>query len=244
MLNNTNDYMVLIGGESGAGKSASLMNLKDQEGVLYLNCEAGKKLPFRNGFESVVVTDPDNVKEGFLYAESEEGKHIHTIIIDTATFLMDLYESTKVLTAPDTRTAWGGYAQYWKDLMQQYVAKSTKNVIILTHIAEYLDEETNSRVVRAPVKGALSKTGIEAYFSVVVNAKKIPIKVLEDYQNEYLHITEDDRLQGFKHVFQTRITGKTTNERIRGPIGMFDKTEVYIDNDVQLLLEILHKYYE
>jgi len=41
MLDNPNDYMVLIGGESGAGKSASLMNLKDQPGVLYLNCEAG-----------------------------------------------------------------------------------------------------------------------------------------------------------------------------------------------------------
>lgn len=243
MLDNTNDYMVLIGGESGAGKSASLMNLKDQEGVLYLNCEAGKKLPFKHKFEAVTITDTDQVKEAFLYADSDDGKHIHTIVIDTASFLMDMYESTRVLTAPDTRTAWGGYAQYWKELMQQYVAGTNKNVIILTHIAEYLDEDTGTKRIQAPVKGALARTGIEAYFSVVVNAKKIPVAVLEKNPNDYLHITDEDRDQGFKHVFQTKVTAKTTAERIRGPIGMFAKNEVYIDNDVQQLLGILHEYY-
>ena len=40
-LEQINDNLVLIGGWSGAGKSASLMNLQNQEGVLYLNCEAG-----------------------------------------------------------------------------------------------------------------------------------------------------------------------------------------------------------
>jgi RNase adaptor protein for sRNA GlmZ degradation len=36
-----NDHLVLIGGKSAAGKSASLMKLENPEGVLYLNCEAG-----------------------------------------------------------------------------------------------------------------------------------------------------------------------------------------------------------
>ncbi len=40
-----NDNLVLISGESGSGKSMCLRNLKDPEGVMYLNCEAGKKLP-------------------------------------------------------------------------------------------------------------------------------------------------------------------------------------------------------
>lgn len=35
-----NDNLVLIGGESAAGKTASLRNLKDPEGVMYLNCES------------------------------------------------------------------------------------------------------------------------------------------------------------------------------------------------------------
>jgi hypothetical protein len=41
-----NDNLVLIVGKSSHGKSASLMGLKNPEGVMYLNCEAGKKLPF------------------------------------------------------------------------------------------------------------------------------------------------------------------------------------------------------
>ena len=41
-----NDNLVLVVGKSAAGKSASLMGLENPEGVMYLNCEAGKKLPF------------------------------------------------------------------------------------------------------------------------------------------------------------------------------------------------------
>lgn len=36
-----NDNLVLLVGKSAAGKSASLMNLPNPEGVMYLNCEAG-----------------------------------------------------------------------------------------------------------------------------------------------------------------------------------------------------------
>ena len=36
----TNDNLVLIGGESSGGKTASLRNLKNPEGVMYLNCES------------------------------------------------------------------------------------------------------------------------------------------------------------------------------------------------------------
>ena len=36
-----NDHLVLIAGESGTGKSASLVNLKDPQNVMYLNCESG-----------------------------------------------------------------------------------------------------------------------------------------------------------------------------------------------------------
>ncbi len=36
-----NDNLILLGGKSATGKSASLMNLRDPQGVIYLNCEAG-----------------------------------------------------------------------------------------------------------------------------------------------------------------------------------------------------------
>ena len=39
MTNMVNDNLILISGPSATGKSASLRNLRDPEGVLYANCE-------------------------------------------------------------------------------------------------------------------------------------------------------------------------------------------------------------
>lgn len=41
MTTTVNDNLILIGGKSSAGKSASLMGLANPEGVWYLNCESG-----------------------------------------------------------------------------------------------------------------------------------------------------------------------------------------------------------
>lgn len=241
-MQQVNDNLILISGESGTGKSASLRNLRNQEGVLYLNCEAGKKLPFRNSFIKKTITDPLWVTEAFQWAETQP--QVHTIVIDSNSFLMEMYESKYVLPAADSRAEWGNYAQYFKNLMQDLVASSSKNVIIITHTSESLDEVKGIRKVAAVVKGALAKTGIEAYFSLNVAVKKVSISDLEPYANQYLNITEDDLLVGYKHVFQTRVTKSTTGERVRGPMGMFTIAETYIDNDVQILLDIVHEFYK
>ena len=54
----TNDQLALIVGYSATGKSAALRNIRDQAGWLYLNTEAGKRLPFRNNFDSYRIEDP------------------------------------------------------------------------------------------------------------------------------------------------------------------------------------------
>ena len=41
MTTTYNDNLVLLCGKSATGKSTSLMELKNPEGVMYLNCEAG-----------------------------------------------------------------------------------------------------------------------------------------------------------------------------------------------------------
>lgn len=238
----TNDYLVLVGGEPGSGKSASLRNMRDQEGVLYLNTEAGKKLPFKNKFISKVITNPLWVFEAFTWAETQP--QIHTIVIDSASFLMEMYESVFIIGAADTRSQWQAYAQFWKELMQQYVAKSTKNVIITVHIAEDLDESKGIRTESARVKGALKNIGLEAFFSLNVTARSVPLKELEKYPSPLLNITEEDEIQGYKHVFQVRKTKETTGSRIRGPMNMFDKGTVYMDNDMQMLLDRVHAFYK
>ena len=86
-----NNNIVLISGKSATGKSMCLRNLKDPDGVLYLNCENNKGLPFKNDFRQMTVTHPSQVPEAFSKAESTS--KIHTIVIDTLTYLMDMYET-------------------------------------------------------------------------------------------------------------------------------------------------------
>jgi hypothetical protein len=241
-LDKTN--LVMICGEAIAGKTASLRNIKKPEGVMYLNCESGKRPPFKNLFwkGGIIITDPYQIYEGFTAAEKRDD--IHTIIIDSTTFLMDMFYSVHVITSSDTMAAWGEYGEYFRNLMQQYVALSTKTVIFTAHVERMLNEQSMQMEKRIPIKGALAKNGIEAFFSTIVTARTMPMDTLKDYANPLLVITPDDKILGFKHVFQTRLTKETIGERgMRAPINMWSIPETFIDNDCQILIDRLNKFY-
>ena len=241
MSNPYNDHLVLLCGKSAVGKSASLMGLDKPEGVMYLNCESGKRLPFRAKFKQFVITDPLQVNEAFEAAENMPD--VHTIVVDSLTYLLDMYESIYVLPSSNTMKAWGDFSQYFKHLMQQLVAKSTKKVIFTAHTSDTLNESEMLMETKVPVKGALKNNGLESYFSLVIAAKKVNLKVLKDYKSSLLTITPEEEALGFKYVFQTKITKDTVNERLRGPLGMFDTQETFIDNNMQLVLNRLDDYY-
>lgn len=103
MTQTVNDQLVLIAGSSATGKSASLRDIKNPEGVMYLGTEAGKRLPFPAKFKRLTVIDPHQVLQALDQAEQMDD--IHTIIIDSLTFLMDMYETNYVLTSSNTMKA-------------------------------------------------------------------------------------------------------------------------------------------
>lgn len=232
--------LILIGGESASGKSASLQNIPNQDRWGYMNTESGKPLPFKNNFKAANVTDPHDVTATIEHVTGNPD--FDGVIIDSLTFLMDMYESMYVIPAADSRAAWGDFAQYFKVLMQQTVASCDKHVIFLAHTHTTQDAQLVDRV-SVPVKGSLGKNGIEAYFSVVVNAKRQSLESLSGYQSNLLNITPDDELVGYKHVFQTRLTKETVGERIRGPMGLFSQQQTFMDNDCALLLSHLIDFY-
>lgn len=236
-----NNNIVLISGKSTTGKSASLRNIRNPEGVMYLGCENNKALPFANKFKSYNITDPMQVYDGFVAAEANP--EIHTIIVDTVTYLMDMYESVYVLTAANMMKSWGDYAQYFKVLMSQYVANSTKKVVFLAHTLDVLNEAEMISETLVKVKGSLMNQGIESFFTNVVSTKKIPLTKLTEMGSTLLVISEDDEINGFKYVYQTKLTKETVNERIRGPLGMWERKETYIDNDIQAVLDRIEQYY-
>ena len=139
---------------------------------------------------------------------------------------------------------WSSFQQYLKNIMQQHVAASTKNIIFTGHIQSFLNEQTMTMEKKIPIKGALAKNGVEAFFSTIVTARTQTLEFLKDYANPLLPITEDDELLGYKHVFQTRLTKETIGERgMRAPMGMWSIKETFIDNDAQVLMDRLIEFY-
>lgn len=237
-----NDQLVLIGGYSAGGKSASLRNMRNQTKGVYLGTEAGKRLPFRNDFRRFIITDPYQVHEGFEAVRS--GKlDADYVMLDSLTFLMDQFESQYVINSSNTMDGWSRYQQFFKKLMQEHVATLNKPVIITAHLKDELDEKAMEIKTSVPIKGALKNNGVEAYFSTVVIAKKVDLKELDAYGSDLLIITDEDRELGYKHVFQTRPTKKTVGERIRSPMGMFTRAQTYMDNDAQMLIDHLTAFY-
>ncbi len=236
-----NDQLVLVSGKSGTGKSASLRNIRDQKRWLYLNAEAGKRLPFKNDFDAKTITDPYQVYEGFDYAATSS--EYDGIVVDSLTFLMDMFETQYIIGSSNTMQAWGAYAQFFKILMQQKVPAFRKPVIMIAHTLDTLNEKAMEIETAVPIKGALKNQGVEAYFSTVVSPKKMTLKDLEGYKSDLLHIEEDDTILGYKHVIQTRLTKTTVGERIRSPMGLFTRDQTFIDSDTQLLLDHLKNFY-
>ena len=237
-----NNNLVLLCGKSATGKSASLQMLKNPEGVMYLNCENNKKLPFRSKFKEFTITDPTDVPDAIDSVQDND--KVHTIVIDSLTYLMDMFESTKVLTSTNTMKAWGQYAQFMKNMMAQNVANSNKNIIFIAHTSDIFNESEMVNETMVKVKGSLMNTGVESYFSTVIGCKKVPLKNLETYKSDLLSYNDEEKLLEYKYVYQTKLTKDTVNERIRSPMRMWDTQETFIDNNLQHILDRLHEYYD
>ena len=236
-----NTQLVLICGKSATGKSASLMGLKNPERVAYMNCENNKRLPFPAKFKQANVTDPQQVLQTM---EALNGNpNYDVMVVDTLTYMMDMFETQYVINSTNSMKMWGEYAQFFKKLMQEGVAKSDKQIIFTAHTSDIYNEADMVTETMVKVKGSLMNQGIESYFSTVIATKKVPIKTLEKYKNDLLNITPQEEILGFKYCYQTQLTKETVNERIRGPLGLWLPNETFIDNNAQLVLDRLKQYY-
>lgn len=238
----SNNNVILVSGSSATGKSACLANIPEPEGVMYLNTEANKSLPFPAKFQQYNVTDPNQIPEAFAHAETQP--EIHTIVVDSLTFLLEQYITLYIVDATDKMNGWSNFQQYFKRLMKTHVANSTKRVIFTAHTETILNEADMAMETKVPVSGGLKKNGIEAYFGIVISTKRMTVKALNGFASDLLTISEDDEIDGFKYCFQTRLTKETVNERIRAPMGMFSRKETYTDNNIQLILNHVTNYYK
>ncbi len=233
-----NNHIALIMGPPASGKSASLVNLRDPAGVVYFNTDL-KPLPFNSKFQEIKVTDPVDIL-GAL-DEIEAMDNVHTVILDTLTFLMDMYESQYVVGSANTMKAWGDYAQFYKSFIHK-IKSSAKTYIVLAHEKKVMNETEMIVETKVPVKGAVGALGVEADFTTILSTKKILLKKLKD-KNGLLAITPREERVGIKHLFQTYVDKDTVNEKMRSAMALWADDEKFIDNDIQNVIDRLETYY-
>lgn len=227
-------------GKPNTGKSTSLRNLHNQEKMIYLNTDL-KELPFKSKFmRTVDVADAMDVLS--YVAEIEKNDHVEGAVLDTITFLMSMYERQYVSNAANGQKAWGDYGNFYKEFIHAIKA-GTKDYAILAHEDTVLNEQAMQMETRVPIKGSVGKIGVEADFTTILSTKQMPIKKLEGMENALLHITDEEREDGFKYVFATRVVKESIGEKMRSAIGLWDRKELYIDNDLDQVFKRLREYY-
>jgi hypothetical protein len=239
-MKQTNKNIVLIMGKPNTGKSTSLRNLRNQDKMVYLNTDL-KDLPFKNKFmRSVEIGDALDVLAYIKEIESNE--KVEGAVLDTVTFLMSLYERQYVSNAANGQKAWGEYGNFYKEFIHTIKA-GTKDYAILAHEDTILNEQSMQMETRIPIKGSVGKIGVEADFTTILSTKQLPIRKLEGFENELLHITDEEREDGFKYVFATRVVKESIGEKMRSAIGLWKRNELYIDNDLDQVFTRLRQYY-
>ena len=236
----SNNHIVLVMGKPNTGKSTSLRNLKNQESMIYLNTDL-KALPFKSKFlKTIDVADAMDVI-GYIQ-QIEEVPTVTGAVLDTITFLMSMYERQYVLNATNTQKAWGDYGNFYRDFIHA-IKSGTKDYAILAHEDTILNEQTMQMESKVPVKGSVGKTGVEADFTTILSTKEISVKKLEAYQNDLLHITDEEKEDGVKRVFCTRISKEFIGDKTRSAMGLWKRNELFIDNDLDQVFTRLREYY-
>lgn len=234
-----NRHIALVMAPPSSGKTTSLRNLRNPERVVYLNTDR-KNLPFKSKFINAYINDPLDILN--YLDEIKDSSEVDTVIIDTITFLMDMFETQYVVDAPNTQTAWGQYAQFYKQVIDKALSMN-KTVIFLAHEKKVMNDSEMVLETKVPVKGSVGHTGVEANFEIVLSAKKIPTTKLEYLGKTPLLVEDDPEELGIHYVFQTKLTKSTVNEKMRSPLGLWKKEELYINNDIQLVIDRLNEYY-
>ena len=236
-----NDKLLLIVGHASAGKTRSLKHISNPESVAYFNADA-KPTSFKNNFAvDVRITQPNSL---FNYLdECERNKDIKIIIIDTITHLMRTFKILNIDEASDSRAGWGKQQAYYNKLMLK-LKSSAKSIIVIAHVSDEQDDVTESTVSKIVFQGAIAKAPISDY-TTVLEAKSVKVtKKFIDIKNKLFDINEYEKEDGIKYLFVTRRTKANPITMARSADDLWERNELYINNDVQKVIDRLSKYYD
>lgn len=207
-------YPVLILGESGTGKSASMRNLKAEDALLIQSVR--KPLPFRNdwklvstenkGGNVIVSRDYESVRKWILNTRRD------VVIVDDFQYLMfgemmDRANDTGFQKFTDMAS------HVWSLINDVTNDAKNKRVYFLSHTETADDGKTRMKTVG---KLLSEKLTVEGLFTIVL------------------------RTRVFNGIYQLT-TQNSGSDTVKSPIGLFEASE--IDNDLSAIDAAIVEYY-
>lgn len=212
---------ILIIGESGTGKSASMRNLNPEECAV-INV-MNKTLPFKSAkkFPAISADNYKSIVDALERLSQNQTKKI--IIIDDFQYLM-ANAWMRSLLAPKTKDS--EFQKYkeigftaWDIIMKAKALPNDKTVFFLSHSET---DETGKSQCKTIGKLLNEKVCIEGMFTVVLNTE-----------------VHTDKPINNRYFFQTQNTGRNTS---KSPMGMFESE--LIPNDLSLVIQSIKNYEE
>ena len=206
---------VLVMGESGSGKTASLRNFKADE-VFIINI-AGKELSFKNkeNLKRYDTSDYDKVKALLLKAANSPENKIKSFVLDDTQYLMAFESFARAKETGFTKNI--DLAVHFKDLIQFVITALPRDFIVyfMHHV-----ERTEDGHIKAKTLGKMldSQLTVEGLFTNVI--------MTQVNNGSYKFLVHD----------------KDGVSTVKTPIGMFN--EDTLDNDLKLVDKTLRDYYE
>lgn len=154
---------VLILGESGSGKSASLRNFDPSEVVIYN--VAGKLLPFRNGTKMMRADNPTYTQ---ISGSLAKGK-VKRYVIDDSQYLLcfELFDRS----GENGYTKFTEMAKHFYDLIQTVIRKLPSDTIVyFLHHTEQVGDKYKAKTIGRMLDEKLT---VEGLFSIVLMAKNV-----------------------------------------------------------------------
>ena len=210
-------------GESGSGKTTSLMKL-DSKTTFYIDCDKkglnwkGWRTQYSVDKKNYWASDSFQVVSGLLdrINEEEQFKHLKCVVIDTLNALM-VAEEMRILTMKggDKRSAWTDLAASGWDLINKALSMRDDLVIIILCHSETVSDENG--IVKTRIK---------------TNGRKLEKLVLESKMTTVVWAV---RQEG-KYKFILSADGATC----KVPLGAFETEE--IPNDITLVIKALEEF--
>ena len=208
---------VLILGESGSGKSASMRNMNPEKTILIQ--AVSKPLPFRNKYKSFDRSDNVGTKLAMDNHESIIKAITHFVKAGFTEFVIDDFQYV-MANEYMRRSAETGFTKFteiakhaWEIISFCQTLPDGVTVYFLSHV-----QDGDSGQVKAKTIGKMldEKITVEGLFTIVLRTN-----------------VEDG-----KYRFSTQNSG---NDTVKSPMGLFN--DQYIDNDLNNVTTKINEYY-